>query len=209
MTRVSGILLAAGESRRMGATNKLTLPVDGRPLLRHAVETLLASRLRELVVVLGHEADRAKKLLKDVNATLVDNEHYREGQMSSVHCGLAALADPCDGVMICLSDQPLLTSGDIDFLIDAFASRERGSILVPTYRGRRGNPIVLANEQRAAILGGGRNLGCKRLIERNPDLVTTVEIDSEHVVFDLDTPEDYAELQRRLGGQSRERRATP
>jgi len=207
MSGVSAILLAAGESRRMGAVNKLTLPIDGQPLLRHSAQTLLASRLREVAVVLGHEADQAAPLLEDLDVTLVHNERYAEGQMSSVHRGLEALADACEGVMICLADQPLLTPGDVDALIEAFGRREQGSILVPTYRGRRGNPIVLAYAHRDEILGSGRNLGCKRLIERNPELVTTLEMETDHVVFDLDTPEDYAEWQRRFE-RPRERRAS-
>lgn len=207
MSRISAILLAAGESRRMGPVNKLTLPIDGQPLLRHSVQTLLASRLHDVVVVLGHEADQARPLIEDLDVTLVHNERYAEGQMSSVHCGLAALPDACEGVMIGLADQPLLTAGDVDALIEAFGTRERGSILVPTHRGRRGNPIVLAYAHRDEILRGGRNLGCQRLIERNPELVATLEMDSEHVVFDLDTPEDYAEWRRRFE-LPRARRAT-
>jgi molybdenum cofactor cytidylyltransferase len=197
VTTVSAILLAAGESRRMGATNKLALAVDGEPLLRRTVKTLRTSQLAEVVVVLGHHAEEARALLQGLEVHTVINSAYREGQMSSVHCGLEALTRPCDGVMICLADQPLLTARDIDVLIDAFA-RRGGSIIVPTYQGRRGNPIVLAYAHRARILGGGRNLGCKRLIERNPEWVTTVEMDNDHTVFDLDTPEDYAILRSRL-----------
>ena len=197
MSTVSAIVLAAGESRRMGGINKLMLAVEGEPLLRHTVKTLLASRLGEVVVVLGHQAEEARILLHELEVRTVVNSHYREGQMSSVHCGLETLTRPCDGVMICLVDQPLLTAQDIDVLIDAFG-RRGASILVPTYEGRRGNPIVLAYAHRAEILGGGRNLGCKRLIESNPQLVSTVEMDVDHVVFDLDTPEDYASLQARL-----------
>jgi len=207
MSGVSAILLAAGESRRMGAVNKLTLPIDGQPLLRHSAQTLLASRLQEVVAVLGYEADQAAPLLEDLDVTLVHNERYAEGQMSSVHCGLEALSGACEGVMICLADQPLLTPEDIDALIEAFGRRQQGSILVPTHRGRRGNPIVLAYAHRDEILGGGRDLGCKRLIERNPELVTRLEMETDHVVFDLDTPDDYAEWQRRFG-PPRERRAS-
>ncbi len=206
MSRICGILLAAGESRRMGAVNKLALPIGGLPLLRRSALTLLASRLQKLVVVLGHEADVARRLIENLELKIVYNERYAEGQMSSVHCGLDALSSSCDGIMICLSDQPLLTPEDVNALIAAFGSRKRGSILVPTHHGRRGNPIVLANEHRETILSGGRDLGCKRLIERNPELVATVEMDTEHVVFDLDTPEDYVELQRRFG-PLREQRA--
>jgi molybdenum cofactor cytidylyltransferase len=197
VSTVSAIVLAAGESRRMGGINKLMLAVEGEPLLRHTVKTLLASRLGEVVVVLGHQAEEARILLHELEVRTVVNSHYREGQMSSVHCGLETLTRPCDGVMICLVDQPLLTAQDIDVLIDAFG-RRGASILVPTYEGRRGNPVVLAYAHRAEILGGGRNLGCKRLIESNPQLVSTVEMDVDHVVFDLDTPEDYASLQARL-----------
>jgi molybdenum cofactor cytidylyltransferase len=199
MNRIGGILLAAGESQRMGSVNKLALLVDGQPLLRRIAQTLLASRLQELVVVLGHEADQARQLIEDLELKTVYNEHYKEGQMTSVHCGLEALTGDYEGVMINLADQPLLTPEDINSLIDTFGNRERGSVLVPTHRGQRGNPIVLATEHRGEILRSQRNLGCKRLIESNPEWVTTVEMDTEHVVFDLDTPDDYADLQRRFG----------
>ena len=198
MTTVCAILLAAGESRRMGELNKLELPVAGVPLLRRSAETLLASRLQEVVVVLGHHSDASRRLLEGLPLTLVDNEHYREGQMTSVYRGLDALAGACDGLMVCLADQPLLTPADIDLLIAAFGRRCETAILVPVYRGQRGNPIILSREQRSAILEGRRNLGCKRLIERNPELVTAFEMPNDHVVFDLDTPEEYAGLQQRL-----------
>jgi len=197
---VAAIVLAAGESRRMGGTNKLALDIGGEALLHRTVRTLQASTLSDLVVVLGHEADAARSLLDGLDVRTVVNEAYAQGQMTSVHRGLEALTRPCDGVMICLSDQPLLTSGDIDFLIDAFAARPDAAILVPVHRGQRGNPIILASTQREAILAGGRNLGCKHLIDRNPELVTTIEAPSDHFVFDLDTPADYDSLQRQGAG---------
>lgn len=197
MTRISTILLAAGESQRMGSVNKLMLPIGGVPLLRYSAQVLLASKLQDLTVVLGHEAEQAHALIRDLGVSVVRNPNYQDGQMSSVYRGIERLSRPCDGIMICLADQPLLTPADIDFLIDAFARRSRGSILVPTCRGQRGNPIVLAAEHRAAILAGERNLGCKRLIERNPDLIETFETGNEHFVFDLDTPANYDEWRRR------------
>ena len=135
----------------------------------------------------------------DLPLNVVINPHYREGQMTSVHAGLAALSHPCDGVMVCLSDQPLLEPVDINQLIAAFDARQRGSVLVPTHGGRRGNPIVLAYAHREAILSGNRNLGCKRFIEKNPELVETFEMETDHVLFDLDTPGAYRELLKRLG----------
>jgi len=131
----------------------------------------------------------------------VENPHYAEGQMTSVHRGMQALHMPCDGVMVCLSDQPLLESADLETLIRAFVHDCPRSVLVPTYQGRRGNPIVLAHRHREAILAGERNLGCKRLIERNPELVWPYPMANDHCVFDLDTPDDYDRLVVRIGGE--------
>lgn len=192
MTTVAAVLLAAGESRRMGETNKLELLVDGKPLLRRTAETLLASNLSEIVVVLGHEADKTRAMLEGLPLSFIENKDFREGQMTSVYQGLLSLAKNCDGVMICLSDQPLLQTEDINILIAAFAQRSHGSILVPTYKGQRGNPIIFDYEHRQAILNGERNLGCKKLIEKNPQQVCSFEMSNDHVVIDLDTPEQYA-----------------
>ena len=205
MSGVSAILLAAGESRRMGKVNKLSLPVGSVPLIRHTVQTLLQARLCEVVVVVGHQQQNVRQLLADLPVRIVSNEHYREGQMTSVDCGMQALRNACQGVMVCLSDQPLLQPEDINRLVDAFVANPDMSVLVPTYQGQRGNPIILAAQHRATILAGDRNLGCKRFIDNNPELVTTVEFDNDHVVFDLDTPEDYTRLQQRLGHPDQKR----
>ena len=196
MTTVSGILLAAGQSRRMGKINKLTLPVDGEPLLRRTARVLLQLRLRELVVVTGHEAESARAALDGLALRLVHNPHYREGQMTSVHQGLDALQVAGDAVLVCLADLPLLEPADLRQLVGAYRAGTT-QVLVPVHRGRRGNPILIANCHREQILAGDRNLGCRRLIEKNPDLVTTVEMHNDHTVFDLDTPRAYCLLQTR------------
>lgn len=205
---VSAILLAAGESRRMGQVNKLALSVDGVPLVRRVLQTLLQAQLREVVVVVGHEQHSVRGLLAGIPVRIVSNDRYREGQMTSVHCGMQALEEACDGVMVCLSDQALLEPGDIKLLVDHFLSKP-AAVLVPTYRGQRGNPIILASRHRADILDGDRNLGCRRFIEKNPELVTTLAFDNDHVVFDLDTPEDYARLQLRLTGTAQVHNSIP
>lgn len=196
MKSVSAVLLAAGESRRMGKPNKLEMDVNGVPLLRRTTKILLKSKLQEVVVIVGHESDKTKSLIVDLPVKIVMNDDYQKGQMTSVHKGLESLSKACDGVMICLSDQPLLESLDINIIIDAFEKKSYGAVLVPTYKGERGNPIILAQEQRTAILNGEKNLGCRKLIEKNPELVTSFEMDNNHVVFDLDTPEDYAAFQQ-------------
>jgi len=192
MKTVSAILLAAGESLRMGEVNKLELLVDGMPLLRRTAEMLLASNLKKVVVVLGHEAEKMRAILKDLPLNFVENDAYRDGQMTSVYKGLLSLSEVCDGVMICLSDQPLLKTEDVNVLIEAFGKRSYGSILVPAFKGKRGNPIIFDYLHRQEILNGERNLGCKKLIEKNPEEVNVFEMNNDNVVFDLDTPKQYS-----------------
>ena len=96
--------------------------------------------------------------------------------------------------MICLADQPRLTRDDIDYLIEAYVHRCDRPVLVPTFAGRRGNPIILSYAQRTAILVGDRNLGCRRLIENHPELVWPCAVDSDHYTVDVDTQADYERL---------------
>ena len=110
-------------------------------------------------MVIGYEAKRIEHALSGLQAKLVYNERYGEGQMTSVYTGMDAPTKETDGVMVCLSDQPLLTVKDINALILAFSTRQDVEVIVPTYFGRRGNPIVLANQHRKMILDGQRNLG--------------------------------------------------
>ena len=198
MTTISAIVLAAGESRRMGYVNKLELPVQGMPLIWRTVHTLLCSELQEIVVVVGHEAERVRAILDGLDVCVVYNEHYRQGQVSSVRAGLGAMSKPCDGMMICLSDQALLEPADIHGLIDAFANRSHGSVLVPTHQGQRGNPVICDYGHRQSILSGDRDMGCRQFMEANPDLVYTHEVEVDHVVFDVDTPADYEALLARI-----------
>ena len=192
---ISAVLLAAGESRRFGDANKLALRINGKPLLRRVAQTLARANLAEVVVVLGYEAETSRPLLAGVSVRIAVNKDYAQGQMSSVCCGIRALRRKNTAVMVCLSDQPLLDTRDINRLAARFIARPTAA-LVPTYQGKRGNPVILAVEQRAAILNGGANLGCRHFIENNPGLVDTYEFDNDHVVFDIDTPDDCKRLPR-------------
>ncbi len=189
---IAAVVLAAGSSQRMGSANKLHLPVHGKPLLRRSLETLLDSKIEQIVVVLGHEHAMTRALIEDLPLRIVYNEAHEQGQMTSVHCGLEALDGNWDGIFIALGDQPALSSSDIDLLIDAFAQRDGGEVVVPTYEGQRGNPIIISDSCRRDILAGTRNLGCRKFIDKNPELVRKVEMRNPAVVIDLDTPEEYA-----------------
>ena len=141
---LSAVVPAAGMSVRMGQ-NKLFLTFQGKPLIAHAVDTLLASAVDEVVVVLGHEADKVREKLAGKKVIFVENPDYREGLSTSVRAGIAAVAADASAIMIYLADQPLLAPEDINLLIRAFAEARKlnKSIVVPFFRGRRGNPVIL------------------------------------------------------------------
>ncbi len=190
-SKVSAVLLAAGQSRRMGVDNKLLLPIGGEPVVRRVAGRLLEAGLEDIIVVLGHDAELVASALDDLAIRTVINPDHGDGQMTSVRAGLAALSAGVDGIMICLADQPFLEVEDYRALIEAFTREAEKSVVVPTHGGRRGNPIVLAASHRDKILARGANLGCRQFIDRNPDLVATVEFSSNGFVRDIDTPADY------------------
>ena len=195
----SAILLAAGESRRMGKANKLAVPIDGVPLLRRSALVLLAAALDEIVVVLGHEAETARAMLLDLPLRLIVNPRCRAGRMTSVHLGMQALRRPGRAVMICLADQPLLSSGDIDALIHAYCHECPSPILVPYRDGQRGNPVIVSAAERETLLASGGALTCRRLIDDHPELVWHYPAANDHYCVDLDTVADHERLLARLG----------
>ena len=194
---IAAVLLAAGQSRRMGQRNKLLLDIDGEPMVRRSAATVLASRAAKVVAVVGHQSTAVGEALAGLPIQLVYNPAYREGQMISVRRGLAALPDIYAGILVCLADQPALTPADIDFMIDAFHRFGRHGIAVPVRDGRRGNPIVLAARHRAELDGRRLNFGCRNLIERNPDAVCAVRAPNERFFADVDTPDDFAGLDQK------------
>jgi molybdenum cofactor cytidylyltransferase len=189
------ILAAAGISTRMGQ-NKILLNFRGKPLIVHAIDTLLASAVDEVVVVLGHEAEKVRAALEGRKVRFVENPDFREGLRTSVRAGIEAVSSHAGAFMIYLADQPLLTPEEVNLLIRALteARKVNKSIVVPFFCGRRGNPVILDCSYKEAILDVVGETGCRRVIKRNPEQVFVVEMETDHVVRDIDTMEDYREL---------------
>jgi molybdenum cofactor cytidylyltransferase len=189
---VSAIILAAGMSTRMGQ-NKLLLDFKNKPLIAHAVDTLLRSEVDEIIVVLGHEAEKVQEILQGKQVTLVRNSDYREGLSSSVRAGVQAVSRQTDGIMVYLADQPLLEPADVNRIVRAFihAKQVNKSIVIPFFDGQRGNPVLLDSSYRGAILGVVGDVGCKGVIKRYPDKVFVIEMENDHVVRDVDNMAEY------------------
>ncbi len=197
--RLGAILLAAGESTRMNGVNKLAVELQGVPFLKRTLFSLSGAGVDEVVVVLGHDAERLEPLVRDFPVTLAHNAHYRDGQMTSVRVGLAALEGPFDALIVCPADLALLNAQDIQVLIGAFKKRGTGLAVVPQVNGKRGNPIILDWAAREEILTSGANFGCRQFIDANPDGVTTFDTDNDHYIVDVDSPDDIRTLEARLG----------
>jgi molybdenum cofactor cytidylyltransferase len=195
----SAVVLAAGLSSRMEGAHKLLLPINGQPAIRRTVAALVEARPEEIVVVTGFNGRAVIEALDRLPVTFQPNVRYREGQMTSVAAGVAALNAPCNAVMICLADQVLLDAADYRELIDAFATMPRGSILIPMYNGQRGNPVVFAASCAPEVISGHVNPGCRKLIAEHPDEVFVHEAAHDRFTVDMDTPEDYARIIERVG----------
>jgi molybdenum cofactor cytidylyltransferase len=191
----SALVPAAGMSTRLGR-NKLLLPFNGRSMIAHAVDTLLASKLDEIIVVLGYESDRVKEAIGQRRIKIVENLRYREGLYTSINAGLAAVSSHARAILIYLTDQPLIEPEEINFLIDSFseAAKANKRIVVPLFKGQRGNPVLVSSAYRASMLGISGRTGCRRVIEQYPGDVHTIEMQTDHVVRDIDTIEDYEKM---------------
>jgi molybdenum cofactor cytidylyltransferase len=192
---VAAIVLAAGLSRRMGHRNKLLMAgPGGRPMLEHAVDAALASMASPVLVVLGHQADQLATLLRHHEATLVHAPDYAEGLAASLRAGIAALPQHASAVVVCLGDMPLVTAALIDRIIAAYDPDEGRLIVVPTQRGKRGNPVLWDRRFFADILALRGDTGARALLLRHAEYVTEIDVGSDAILTDFDTPEAAADL---------------
>ena len=197
--RIGAVLLAAGEGVRMGGVAKSLIRLQGVPLINRQLIALSGAGVDEVVVVTGHARDAVEAQVQSFPVTLAYNPDYTSGQQSSVRVGLGALSGNFDAVFIVLADQPLIGAADLTELIAAFKKRPSGHVLVPVVNSQRGNPIVLDATARADILASGTNMGCRHLIERQPELVCVHETLNARFITDLDTQEDLQRLAERTG----------
>ena len=200
MTRVAGLLLAAGASTRMG-TPKQMLPAGGISLLQRMVLTTLVSRLDPVVLVLGFGAQTIRKTLlsgiRDPKLRIVENPAYREGIGTSISAGLSHAEALCDHAMIVLADMPYITTETIDRLVEGYLAS--GLPLGAVGRGKkRLHPVIVGRRffPRLHALTGDR--GARDLFREYPHEVCIVEPDAGYRDTDIDTPEDYRAFTRSL-----------
>lgn len=192
MRMVSAVVLAAGESKRMGEKKEL-LPIAGEHMIRVVVEKLLRStKVDEVIVVLGDRADdvgRALAGVTDERLELVGNRRFREGMGTSLAQGVRGCSWGTDAIVVALGDAPFFTVEQVEALIDAHAAG--ASIAVPVSGGRRGHPVVFDGAYRGELEGLEGDAGARDTLERDTASVVEIEIGDDAFLVDIDDRDDY------------------
>lgn len=213
---VAAIILAAGTSSRMGAgRHKLLLPLGGRPVLLHVIETVLASQARPIIIVVGHQAPQVRTVLEAYthapDIQVVENADYLHGMSTSLRTGIRTLlsyhtntgnitpvnASPVRPIaaLVVLGDQPLISSELLDRLIATYMTGEK-KIVAPRYEGRRGNPVLFDASFFPELMEVSGDEGGRSVIQRHSQNVSTIEVDDIKASYDVDTWDTYQQVAR-------------
>lgn len=198
---IAALVLAAGESRRMGDANKLTIPVDGTPMVARVVDALQQSRAQRVIVITGHQPERIKEALSGRDVEFVHNPDYAEGIGSSVRMGITALDDDADGALVALGDMPWVNTEVINRLVDAFTTGGELSIFIPMFGGKRGNPVLWGARHFPELLALSGDVGGKALFDRHATAICYVNVESASVNTDVDTPDALQKLGIQCDGE--------
>ena len=186
---ISAILLAAGQSKRMNGENKLVKEIQGIPLIKLSVKNILASSINELIIVLGHQKEIIEKLInKNEKIKFVFNKDFVSGMSSSIKTGLNNLSEKTEAFFICLGDMPMINQDVYNQLI---RSRNNKEIIVPTYKGQQGNPILFSKSMKSIIISIEGDIGAKKILEQNKDKILKVKIDDINITKDFNTKDDF------------------
>jgi len=193
---ISCVLLAAGLSSRMEGRNKLLMSLEGKIILAHTLEALLASEADEVVVVLGHQIKEIQFFLDSNNYAVktVYNKHFATGMTSSIKAGVEKVSSEADGIMICLADMPFIKPNQYNQIIEGFNQAKQSSpdtIVIPCYHGKRGNPVIFSTTYKSEILSHEKMEGCKGLIKDHPQNVIEINLTIKSITQDIDTQEEF------------------
>ena len=187
--KIHAVILAGGQSKRMGTKNKLLVPINGKPMIALTVETIIASKASSVAAVTGFEHQKIQKAIKNSNIEFIHNKNFQNGISSSVVTAIKSAPEDCSAILIGLGDMPKITVSHINKLIDAYNPLEGRAICVPTWKGKRGNPVLWARRFFPEMLQLKGDFGAKELMGKYAELVVEVEMNDNGIIIDIDTPE--------------------
>ena len=202
-SRIAAVVLAAGASTRMGTAKQL-LQIDGRPLVQHVLDNVQRSGVGEIILVLGHSAAAIQRELKLEGAQVVLNENFLQGMGTSLKSGLARVDSQVQAALIILADQPFVRPETLDQLIAAH-ERTRAQIVIPTYRGFRGNPVLLDRSVFPEVMGLSGDIGCRAIFGEHQDGIVKLEVGDVGILLDIDQKKDYESLRNSKNRREREK----
>ena len=190
--RIGAVILAAGSSSRMGEAKQL-LRLGATTLLDQVTENVRGSRVDEIVLVLGHEAETIKQTIATKKLKIVVNESYRQGMGTSLRAGLSALPSEVDAALIVLADQPFVRSETFNQIIDHY-QQSNAQIVIPTYNGFRGNPVLLDRSVFSEVMALQGDIGCRAIFGSHLEGIVKVPVEDIGILLDLDSKDDVARL---------------
>ncbi len=196
-TLVSAIVLAAGQSRRMGSP-KLVLPWGSRTVIEQVIQTLIEAGIIEIVVVTGGDSGTVEGVLKNkYPIKLVRNPQYARSEMlGSLKVGMRALSTECRALLVVLGDQPMIQTDVVQKVVETYI--QTGAVLVvPSYQMRRGHPWLVDRSLWAEILGLSASQTMRDFMQAHANWIAYSQMDAPEITTDIDTPEDYENLRPR------------
>jgi len=197
--KISCIVLAAGLSSRMSKKNKLLLKFDNSTILEKTLNNIIHSNIYKLYVIIGSKRKEFENLLKKLNVSYIYNIKYKEGISSSIISGVNQIKDNSEGVMICLADMPKISKKIYNKLLEEFSniySNDQPCIIMPTFKGKSGNPVILSKHFFENIFKLKGDKGAKILIEKNNKFVKKIDICNKSILEDIDNLRTYKILLR-------------
>jgi molybdenum cofactor cytidylyltransferase len=192
---ISAIVLAAGLSTRMGSENKLLLPLNGITIIETTLQHLLDAGIEEIIVVTGHEAAEVTAAIQHLPVAIIHNSMYERGMTTSIQKGVEAATG--DGYMICLADMFTILSSEYTSLATGFKKHllfDQDCICIPRYKNEKGNPVIFAASYKTDILLHREMEGCKAIVQSNKKHIRWIDMDTAHILEDLDYPDDYKKI---------------
>ncbi len=183
------MILAAGESRRMGQP-KLLLPFGEKTIIETIVEKVVSSRVDNTLVVLGSEREEVEQKIKNFPVQVAFNADYPNGMLSSVLCGLRTLPEDTQAVVVVLGDQPSVSKEVIDKIVDAYQKTGKG-IVLPVFKKERGHPVIIDMKYKDEIERLSPDIGLRGTVYSHPEDILEVEVDTPNILKDIDDEADY------------------
>jgi molybdenum cofactor cytidylyltransferase len=194
---IAAVVLAAGESSRMGRPKAL-LPIDGVRFIEKIVKSLQLTKVGRILVVLGHDAEEMRQKIADLPVLIVVNNEYKKGQLSSLVAAIRDLQSrqssaESDGILVHLVDHPYVNPILVDVMIDRFYESKK-LIVVPRYHGRRGHPVIFSRSLFSELQDTPLDQGAKAVVHAHRKDTLEIDTEDEGVTIDIDTPEEYRQF---------------